>query len=393
MFSRRFFLMGAGSMALAQGLSGCGSPQAALKVLLLKGSIPPQLIGSFKDKTSSEETISFSPEAQLQDILNLLESRQKKEKSSQGLLTRIPFINREKTIDVDLATLGDYWLENAIQKRWIQPLNLENLTGWQQLQTRWQNLVKRTEEGKISENGQIWGAPYRWGTTLIAYRSDKFKKLGWSPTDWTDLWREELRDRITLLDQPREIIGLTLKKLGYSYNSEDLGKIPNLKAELLNLQKQTKFYSSDRYLEPLIMGDSWLAVGWSSDVLSITSRYQNIKAVIPQSGTSLWADIWVQPNLENKSSDRNSQLQKWIDFCWQPESAKQISLFTNGASPSIFSLKAEQLPQDIRDNPLSFIKPQILDKCEFLYPLSPEASKQYKELWKQVREATDKGDN
>lgn len=388
MFNRRSFLISAGSMIIAQGLSGCGSPQTALKILLLKGSIPPQLIGAFKDKTSLAEAISFSPEAQLQDIWNLLETGQQKETPPQEWLNRIPFINnREKIINANLVTLGDYWLENAIQQKWIQPLNLGQLTGWQQLPTRWQNLVKRNEQGKISKNGQIWGAPYRWGSTLIAYRTDKFKKLGWTPTDWTDLWREELRDRISLLDQPREIIGLTLKKLGYSYNSEDLSKIPHLKSELLSLQKQTKFYSSDRYLEPLIMGDTWLAVGWSSDIFSIMSRYRNIKAIIPRAGTSLWTDIWVKPNLKTERSDRISELQQWIDFCWQPESAKQISLFTNAASPVIFSLKANELSKDIRNNPLTFIEPQILDKCEFLYPLSPEVFKQYEDLWKQVRKS------
>lgn len=389
LFNRRSFLIGAGAIALAQGLSGCGSSQTALKILLLKGSIPPQLIGAFKDKISLEETISFTPESQLQDILNLLKTGQQKEKPQQGLFNRIPFINREKTIDVDLTTLGDYWLEDAIQKKLIKPLNLSNLTGWQQLAERWQNLVKRNENGKISENGQIWGAPYRWGTTLIAYRTDKFNQLGWKPTDWTDLWREELRDRISLLDQPREVIGLTLKKLGYSYNSEDLNQIPHLETELLSLQKQTRFYSSDRYLEPLIMGDTWLAVGWSSDILAITSRYRNIKAVIPRSGTSLWADVWVRPAIETTSNNAISDLQQWIDFCWQPESANQISLFTNGASPRIFSLKANELAQDIRNNPLIFIDPQILDKCEFLYPLSPQALKQYRDLWKQVRETVE----
>ena len=50
----------------------------------------------------------------------------------------------------------------------------------------------------------------------ITRLKNKFEELGWKPKDWSDLWRTELRDRISLLDQPREVIGLTLKKMGFS---------------------------------------------------------------------------------------------------------------------------------------------------------------------------------
>ncbi|MCU0532572.1 MAG: extracellular solute-binding protein [Hydrococcus sp. Prado102] len=389
MLSRRSFLIGSATIAIAQGLSGCSDGKTPLNVLLLKGSIPPQLIGAFNKQMSSEKTINFKPEAQLKDILSLLENWQQKPEDNEGLHERIPFINRSATVSASLVTLGDYWLKEAIAKKLIEPLNVTDLTGWQQLPRRWQTLVKRDGSGNLDENGQIWGAPYRWGSTIMAYRQDKFDELGWKPSDWGDLWREELRDRISLLDNSREIIGLTLKKLGHSYNEKDLSKIPNLRSQLLALQKQVKLYSSDRYLEPLILGDTWLAVGWSSDILGITSRYNEIKAVVPRSGTSLWSDVWVKPTLAKETSDsadKSALLKKWIDFCWRTQSASQISLYTNAASPRIFELKANELPKDIRNNPLLLVDASIFDKSDFLYPLSDQTQKQYEQLWKEMRE-------
>jgi putative spermidine/putrescine transport system substrate-binding protein len=93
----------------------------------------------------------------------------------------------------------------------------------------WQEIVKRDRQGQVSNTGEVWGAPYRWGTTVIAYRRDKFRELGWTPKDWSDLWRPELRDRISVVDQPREVIGLTLKKLGRSYNTTNLSQVQTLK--------------------------------------------------------------------------------------------------------------------------------------------------------------------
>lgn len=37
----------------------------------------------------------------------------------------------------------------------------------------------------------------------------------------------------------------------------------------------------------------WVAVGWSGDVIPAAKRMSDVAVVVPQAGTSLWADIWV----------------------------------------------------------------------------------------------------
>lgn len=36
-----------------------------------------------------------------------------------------------------------------------------------------------------------------------------------------------------------------------------------------------------------------MAVGWSSDVIPIAKRSSNVAVIVPKSGASLWADLWV----------------------------------------------------------------------------------------------------
>ncbi|MGK7918354.1 MAG: extracellular solute-binding protein [Prochloraceae cyanobacterium] len=356
---------------------------------MLRGSIPPQLLGEFSSTLAEPSLLKFTTKAQLEDLLTLLQSWQelaKGEETNQGIST----LNRSQlNLSTDLVTLGDYWLTEVIKKKLIQPLEIKDLEGWSNLPSICQQLVKRNEDGDLDEGGSIWGAPYRWGSTLIAYRRDKFEKLGWMPRDWRDLWREELRDRLSLLDQPREVIGLTLKKLGYSYNTLDLNKIPSLKSELLALDKQVKFYASRDYLQPLILGDTWLAVGWSGDILPIQATIPQIEAVIPLSGTALWADLWVKPaDSEASSSEgKKSLIKQWIDFCWQLIPASKISLLTNAASPIVAQIEPEELIKDILDNPLLRQNRSILEKSEFIHSLPESVEQQYIDLWKQVRTA------
>lgn len=392
MIKRRSFLVGASALALGQLASGCNNQQASLKVLVLQDSIPGQLLGEFRKTLKQPATLKFDPEQQLPDLLERLTTwkKQAEEKDNQQQWS-LPFIGRKTPAIANLVTLGDYWLETAIKDKLIQPLKIEDLNGWQQLAQRWQELVKRNNQGQLDKSGSVWGAPYRWGTTVIAYNREKFKDLGWTPKDWSDLWRPELRDRISLLDQPREVIGLTLKKLGASYNTTNLSQVPNLKEELLALHQQVKFYSSNNYLQPLLLEDTWVTVGWSTDVLPLRTSYRQIEAVVPQSGTALWADLWVQPasvsdgTSTGGTGDIPSLTKQWIDFCWQPTPAREISLFTTAASPMVTNVKSGELPKDLQQHSVLLPDPSVLDKSEFLKPLPQSAVEQYQALWKEIR--------
>ncbi|MFP4576499.1 MAG: extracellular solute-binding protein [Coleofasciculus sp.] len=390
---RRSFLMGASALALGQLASGCGNRQStALNVGLLQNSIPVQLLAEFRQTLEPPVRLKFDPQAQLKDIyqnLRVWKRQSDNPESSPGF--SLPLISRKPPAIANLVTLGDYWLESAIGEQLIQPLELVGLPGWQKLPPRWQGIVRRNRQGQLDESGLIWGAPYRWGTVVIAYRRDKFEELGWTPTDWSDLWHPELRDRISLLDSPREVIGLTLKKLGFSYNTTDLSQVPNLKTELLDLHKQVKLYSSNHYLEPFVLGDTWLAVGWSTDILSLRGRDRQIQSVVPRSGTSLWADVWVQPAVQKTAAESpepetsQSLTQQWIDFCWRQQSAIDISLLSHAASPILVTLNPATLPNPLQTNDLLLPEPSILEASEFLYPLPPTAIKQYQELWQEIR--------
>ena len=382
MLNRRTFLL-TSLAAIASTLSGCSNSQNVLDVILLQDSIPPQLIGNFRQIRAKQGQISFNPEINLQAILEMLIAWQKPEAPSA--IDSVPIVGKNTTKKANLVTLGDYWLQNAIADSLIQPLDTTGLENWDSLPIIWQKLVRRDGTGNLDPQGEVYGAPYRFGNTLIAYRRDKITQ---PPKDWSDLWRKEFQERISLVDNYREVIGLTLKKLGYSYNTSDLSQVPNLETELLQLQQQVKLYSSDTYLQPLVLGDTWLAVGWSTDILELTKRYPNIGVVVPASGTSLWADVWVQPSKSDEAFNNeaiSSLLTTWIDFCWNTKAAKQIVLFTNGFSP-IFTEQNRQNIASLEKTPILQSTLAAFDKSEFIYPLSPETQTEYINLWKQMRQ-------
>jgi putative spermidine/putrescine transport system substrate-binding protein len=180
-----------------------------------------------------------------------------------------------------------------------------------------------------------------------------------------------------LLNQQQEVIGLTLKRLGHSY-STDPQQVPELLPALRQLHQQTLFYSSDRYISPLLTGDAWVAVGWSADVVGLLARQPDLGIAIPASGASLWADLWVQPKTAKPLPSSSPSIEQWIDFCWQNAAATKISTSTNGASP-VFS--GQTLPPELPENLLY----KAFAKGEFLPSLNKEQQQQYKKLWQDMR--------
>jgi putative spermidine/putrescine transport system substrate-binding protein len=384
---RRSFLITLGSISLG-GLTGC-QDRDTLRVLALKNSLPPQLSKEFtKSIVASTPKVEVAPAAQFKDILTQLQEWDKTgQAEAKGL--KVPLVPAAKSPAYipDLVSMGDAWLPQAIQSKLIQPIEVKNIPSWGKLESRWHELAQRDDRGNSSAKGQIWGVPYRWGTTVIIYRRDKLAAAKIPiPQDWADLWNPQLSQRISLLDRSREVIGLTLKKLGYSYNQADLSQINNLRSELEKLDRQVKFYSAETYLQPLIMGDTWVAVGWSSDAINLVKKNPNLGAIVPRSGTAISADLWVQPTVKSNSdrSTRSTLAAQWLDYCLQPKVSSQISIFTAGAAPLFTNMKPSKIIADIRQDVLTLPPKTIIDKSNFIYPLSPTSQSQYDRLWHEI---------
>jgi putative spermidine/putrescine transport system substrate-binding protein len=395
---RRTFLATSGGLVLSQLVTGCsGQAQTNLRVELLKNTVPAQVLGKFRQQLQRSFVggfeLDFEPIAQLGDVFARLQAWKRQETTAQQPkkpLIPLPFLQQSRLVTPpDLVTLGDYWLETAIEQKLIQPLDVTQLSGWQSLPTNpldWKQLVTRNEQGQIDPKGKVWAAPYRWGSTVIVYRRDILEQEEVAPpTDWADLWRPEFRDRLSLLDHPREVIGLVLKKLGYSYN-QDLSKVPNLEQELKALHQQVKFYSSTAYLQPLLLGHTWVAVGWSNDVIPLLQRNYKLVSVVPRSGTAVWADLWVSPARATPNptqSEQRSLPAQWIDFCWQADIVKRLALLSDAASPMLVGKSLDEQP---RIEQVLLPDPKILQQSEFLKPLTDQAIDQYRSLWLSMRQ-------
>ncbi|OIS97507.1 PREDICTED: uncharacterized protein LOC109232944 [Nicotiana attenuata] len=364
-----------------------------LRVVSLSNSFPPVWLKDFLRSQGKRVRLRSEFRQSLQDIFHELCMPNQKGK-----------VNPKSALAADVVTLGDTWLSYAIEKRLIEPMHgLEDQDWFENLSDKWKVYLRRSDEGKLDSRGRIWAAPYRWGSIVIAYKKSEFRKRKMAPIeDWADLWRPELAGKISMVDSPREIVGAVLKYMGASYNTTNMSEVAGgreaVQQNLASLVKQVRLFDSGYYLKAFGVGDVWVAVGWSNDVIPAAKRMSNIAVVVPKSGASLWADCWAIPAASRIATDQiggrvrgpSPVVHQWIEFCLQAERFKDDVV--PGASPNALespvkvSEKLTRGRPKLETNLIAGVPPSdILAKCELLEPLPENALSDYQWLINSVR--------
>ncbi len=381
--------------SIAMVTAGCQAQgETVLRLMALKGTVPLQLPKQFQ-QSALGRSVDFKQMRQLRELFASLQQWKRQTtgevKTPKGWLPwAVPLVGTPAEAMVpDLVTIGDFWLTLAIRQKLLLPMTVETIPTWKSLDPNLKALVLRNDRGELAQDGQVWAMPYRINSTVLLYRKDIFadRKLP-IPTDWSDLWRSDLKGRISLLDQPREVIGLTLKLLGKSYNTEDLGSVADLKSKLAELHHNARFYSSTHYLQPLTLDQTWVAMASSTDALMMMRRNPKLAAVFPRSGTALNADLWVQPALPEKGERSEAvmgAIAAWCEYGLGGDRAAGLSQLMLGMSPMLSQVSVDGMPEELRRNPVLMPGRDALKGSEYLLPQVGQTADLWRSVWETMR--------
>lgn len=221
------------------------------------------------------------------------------------------------------------------------------------------------------EGAQRYGVPYTWGTLGIAYRADMVPE---PVTSWMQLFRPAaaLRGKILMIQDPRELVGMALKALGYSSNSADPGELAEAEALLRAQRPYVKSYSYVALTDEsaLVTGEAAAAMVYNGDALMLRQYNPNIRFVVPKEGGGIWVDYLAVMN----ASPRKALAMRFIDFLNDPKVAARNTQFLYYATPN---LTAERLlPAEFLQDPIVYPDAETLRRSEhYLTRLAPDAVK------------------
>ncbi|NPU90048.1 MAG: extracellular solute-binding protein [Fervidobacterium sp.] len=173
-----------------------------------------------------------------------------------------------------------------------------------------------------------YSVPYMMGTTGLIVNKKYLKDYEKS---WSIYERADLKGKMTLLDDMREVFGAALKYPGYSVNTTNPDEIEQAKQVILKWKENIVKFDATTYAQGVVNGEFWVVHGYPENVFQLIPEedLENFEFFVPKEGGTLWID-----NMVILKDAKNKDLAyKFINFILRPEIAAQISDYLMIPSP------------------------------------------------------------
>ena len=272
-------------------------------------------------------------------------------------------------VSYDVILVSDALMPRMIKNNLIQELNKSNIPNISQMDEEYLNLE--------IDPGNKYSVPYMFGTVGLIYNKDVVKE---EVDSWDILWDEKYKNKVFMFDTYRDTIGVALKKLGYSLNSENPEELEQAKNLLLEQRKKVDpIYGVDNGTTMIPSGESDINMIWSGEGLNLQDEYPNLEYVVPKEGANFWIDsLCIPHNAKNVSG-----AEKFINFVSDKESALRIADEIGYTTPNK-EARLEQ-PENVRNIPNAYMSKELMDRCELYVDLPKDTKKMYDNIWVEIK--------
>jgi spermidine/putrescine transport system substrate-binding protein len=266
----------------------------------------------------------------------------------------------------DVVILTNEWVAKMVAEGRLAEIDYANVPNFRYISANFRDLAYDPQNRHA--------IPWNWGTTTMAYRSDLITT---TLTSWADLWTADYQGPIAATPAMRDVIGVVLKGLGYSCNSEDPAELAAAREILLQLRPRMILLTADEATTApyLINGRAPVAIVQPRDVLEAQAESASIVHLYPREGSVLWGDNFVIPT---QSHDK-AGAERLINFLLRPENAAQLVSYNLYPTPNDGAI--EYIAPELANNQVIFPPQERLSNAEVLLPVSPEANEIYMEIW------------
>jgi spermidine/putrescine transport system substrate-binding protein len=221
--------------------------------------------------------------------------------------------------------------------------------------------------------GLSLGVPYMWNATGVTYN----KTQAAEPHGWADLWSPKLRGRLTMLDDPEDVIGACLQKLGLPFGSTDEQQLQAAKAEAIRQKALLRAYLNAEVRDQLVSGDVLAAQLWSTTAAQAIRGNGSLGFVYPAEGYPLYCDCAVIL----RESGRQEHAHEFLEFLLQPDVAAANARVAETATAN--GRAQQKLPRD----PVLYPPDEIYRRGVWPEAL-PSAAQRYRDrLWTEIKSA------
>ena len=281
----------------------------------------------------------------------------------------------------DVIIPSDYMIGQLIEEDMLEPLNFDNIPNFADIDPNLKNPEYDPEN--------LYSVPYMWGLLGVIYNSAYIDPAEKDVETWDILWDEELSGDILMFNNSRDAIGIALKKLGYSYNTEDPAQVKEATNLLVEQKPLVQSYVMDEIFDKLEGENALIGAYYYGDFLTMQENNPDLAFALPREGTNLYVDAMCIP----KGAENKENAEKWIDFMCRPDIAKRNFEYITYPTPNkgAFDLLDPELQENKAVFPdisslkgsetFQYLGDEVDAKTESFACLSPEIRELYNSEW------------
>jgi len=237
--------------------------------------------------------------------------------------------------------------------------------------TNWENLDESVLAQIAFDPGNRWSVPYMMGAAGIAVNTEYVQDYERS---WSIFSRADLKGRMTMLDDMREVLGGALSYLGYSVNTTDQAEL-DAAGDLVKQWSQNLLrFDAEAFGKAFANGEVWVVQGYQENVfLELDeSDWDKVDFFIPAEGGAMYMDSMVVL----KDSKNVDLAYLFMDFILRPEVMAEVADYLGLPSVNVpsRSLMTTVPRYEISD----------LSEAEFKEDIGIEIDR-YNRAWQEIR--------
>lgn len=179
--------------------------------------------------------------------------------------------------------------------------------------------------------------PFAWGMTGIAFRTDKVEI---PPRDLSVFFDARYRKKMTMLADPREVLGAMLQRRGDSRNCRDAARLEIAKADAIAARKNLRALVPTAPKAHLLAGEVWVAQLGNGDAARLREEDPAIEWILPKEGGRLWQDSFVVPRRARNPAAAHA----FLDFAMRADAAAALAEYSYRGTPNRAAMASRRLP-------------------------------------------------
>ena len=274
----------------------------------------------------------------------------------------------------DVLMISDYMVSKFVAQGMLEPLDKAIVVNTKNIDPSLASLYY--------DKDNTYSAGYFWGTTGLAYESTKVKE---PITSWKQVMEpaDDIKGKIGMLDDMRELLGAALRYKGFSANATKPEEIDTAKQVLIAQKKSVKVYAdSPTGSTNLSSGDVIVAMMYTNDALLAIRNNPNIKYVIPADVSTVWQDNMVIP----KGAPNVYTAQVFINFMLRPDIGALNANDVGSGTPNAEAIKQGLIDKTLTSDPTIYPDLKLLgNKVEWLVKGDPKVDELYQRAFDEVK--------